>query len=84
MLETYSEPWLLGPQLEKAWRCKESKAALLHRGYFWWKDFQGASFGGLIAKGKEEKEVETNGPTETKENHQLRKQSNPSPVSDTM
>lgn len=47
-------------------------------------DFQGASFEGLIAKGKKEQEVDINGTTETKENHQLRRHSNPSPISGTM
>lgn len=47
-------------------------------------DFQGASFEGLIAKGKKEQEVDINGTTETKENHQLRRHSNSSPISDTM
>ena len=48
------------------------------------KDFQGASFGGFIALGKKEYETDINNSTETKENHQLRRHSNPSPVSGTM
>lgn len=48
------------------------------------KDFQGASFGGLIAMGKKEQEMDINNSTETKENQQLRRHSNPSPVSGTI
>lgn len=48
------------------------------------KDFQGASFGGLIAMGKKEQEMDINNSTETKENNQLRRHSNPFPVSGTM
>ena len=48
------------------------------------KDFQGASFGGLIALGKKKQEMDINNSTETKENHQLRRHSNPSPLSGTM
>lgn len=48
------------------------------------KDFQGASFGGLIAMGKKEQEMDINNSTETKENQQLRRHSNPSPLSGTI
>ena len=36
------------------------------------KDYQGASFGGLIAMGKKEQEIDINNSTETKENNHLK------------